>query len=73
MLRVASPSCSLLWTNSFVKQLASSLHLASDSFPAIPKNEQIAVPVETNLPERAQVVIAGAGMIGNAGEILWYL
>ena len=44
----------------------SSFHVASASIPEIPPGGQIAVPTEHVLPERAQVVIAGAGMIGNA-------
>ena len=44
----------------------SSFHVASDSIPTIPQGGQIAVPTENELPQRAQVVIAGAGMIGNS-------
>ena len=40
--------------------------MASDSIPTIPLGGQIAVPTEHALPQRAQVVIAGAGMIGNS-------
>ena len=40
--------------------------MASASIPVIPAGGQIAVPTEHVLPERAEVVIAGAGMIGNA-------
>ena len=36
------------------------------SFLEIPLTGQIAVPTENQLPERAQVVIAGAGLVGNS-------
>ena len=41
-------------------------HLSADSIPSPPSAGQIAVPTEHVLPSRAQVVIAGAGMIGNS-------
>ena len=36
------------------------------SFPEIPLTGQIAVPTENQLPQRAQIVIAGAGLVGNS-------
>lgn len=45
---------------------ASSFPLNSDLIPNVPVGGQIAVPTEQVLPKRAQVVIAGAGMIGNS-------
>jgi len=44
----------------------SSFHVDGDSIPPIPPGGQIAVPTENELPQKAQVVIAGAGMIGNS-------
>jgi hypothetical protein len=42
------------------------LHHAPDSVLAAPVDGQIAISTEAQLPARAQVVIAGSGMIGNS-------
>ena len=41
-------------------------HNVSATVLPAPVDGQIAIPSEPHLPKRAQVVIAGAGMIGNS-------
>lgn len=50
----------------FIESQARLLHHAPESVLTAPIDGQIAIPTETQLPARAQVVIAGAGMIGNS-------
>ena len=50
----------------FVETQARYLQHVTQSVLPAPVDGQIAIPTETQLPQRAQVVIAGAGMIGNS-------
>ena len=50
----------------FIETQTRFLQHVPESVQPAPVDGQIAIPTESQLPERAQVVIAGAGMIGNS-------